>query len=578
MVIPACCFPLLLSIGLSPAQATTPVIHAEDNPSKALGKVMVETGLAPDQLRAVTVAEYMTGHHAQLVGAGEVASCAGAPTGMAEVNAALEEANGALAYMEHDRAQAALKRGKAALGCLTEPIAPDLAARLHYLSGLAAYESGDKATAWSEYFRAHIYDANLAWDEQFAPASEPIFDLAGSEVRKSERVTLELLPPFPRGSMKVDGHDLVGPGQQLELHPGEHILQILGEPTTTLTVTLDAHTKPLLVVPEAMPADAATWAARAELRPTFSKLLTMVEKDGQELYVTALDGLWKTTVGSEEWTELVTPSQVAHLMVTGIPAGSQLTITPADGGTPSRASAAWDQGELDERVGLPIQAEHRFENLANGPYVWRLEHPLLGSLDDVVVVAPGETTTLALDWPSAPGFDPLRGAYAQHLEQLRGATQADRARKVGRTGLAASGALFAGTAALAIRGLFAQADVSSLDKQYQDALARGDATAGAEYWEQREDANRVAQRTWIGAGSLGVATGVGVAFGFGQLGRAKKHQTEIPSWDPQQLELALPVAAPAAQPPDEPQAEPPVATPEEAPAGEPEPASSTETE
>ena len=539
---------LLLARLATPALGATPVIHADENPSKALGKVMVETGLAPDSLRAVTVAELVEGHRAKLVGAGRVVPCSSTPTGMAAVNGSLEQARGAMAYMEHDKARAAIAKAQGALGCLGEPLAADVVARLHYYSGLVAYETGDKATAWSEYFRAHVFDPDLPWDEQLSPKSKPIFDLASSEARKSELVDLRLLPPFPQGTLLVDGHPVGGAGEQVDLHPGEHIVQVLGQAVTTYILTLDASTSPLLVVPEAMPDDAATWAARAELRPTFSKLLSMVEKEGQDVYVTALDGLWKTTVGSDAWEELVTPSRVSHLLITGLPAGGEFTFVPADGGTVGRVTVPWDEGELDEAIGLPILAEHRFEGLSNGPYTYRLDHPLLGSVEDLVVVNPGETTTLALDWAATPGAAQLGAAYQAHKDLLRSSVAAQRSRKVGRGGLLASALLGAGTVGLAARGLFAQADVSGADKQYQDALGRADATAAAEYYTQRAEAQKTARTAWIGAGSLGAATGVTVAFSFGQLKRAKKSRAEIPSWDPQSLSLAPPEPEAPAQP------------------------------
>jgi hypothetical protein len=412
----------------TPAQGATPVIHSDENPSKALGKVMVETGLSPDSLRAVTVAELVSGHRAKIVGAGRVSPCTGAPTSMAGVNGSLEEARGAMAYMEFDKARTAIDKAKGALGCLDEPLAADVVAQLHYFSGLVAYETGDKASAWSEYFRAHVFEPNLSWDDELSPKSRPIFDLASSEARKSELVDLRLLPPFPQSTLMVDGHPMDGAGGRVDLHPGEHIVQVIGDTVTTYTVSLDASTNPLLVVPEAMPADAATWAARAELRPTFSKLLTMVEKEGQDVYVTALDGLWKTTVGTEVWEELVTPSQVCHLLVTGLPAGGEFTFVPADGGTVGRTTIAWDEGELDDTIGLPIVAERKFENLGNGPYTYRYDHPLLGSIEDLVVVSAGQTTTFALDWAATPGATQLAAAYQAHKDLLRSSVAAQRSR------------------------------------------------------------------------------------------------------------------------------------------------------
>jgi hypothetical protein len=548
----------LWSVGV--AHAAIPVLHGEEKGSVATGQVMVSTGLEASELEAVSTAALVEGSQPAIVGQGRVSPCAAPSSSMGAVAELVSHASSSLAYMETDKALEALEHGAAALGCLSEPLATDVAARLFYLQGLAAYQVGDRSAAWAGFYRAHVFEPQLAWDENFSPDGKPIFDLAASQLRKADRVELSLLPPFAKQDLLIDGHPVAGDGSSVQLVPGAHIVQILGEPTLSLEVQLEQGGGALLVVPQAMPADMASWAARAKLRASLSLVLSLQYKQGQEVYITALDGVWKTVVGSESFEEIVAPRKDNPVDLQQVPAGSVVTWVAAEGGTVGRARVPWEAGEPEASLGLGLEPAVRLEGLQDGPYRYSVDHPLLGLVEDVFVVQEGQQQVVAFDWQGAPGAAWLQERYAAHLEAERAAIAAQRARKVGRGTAVAGGVLGATALGFATRGLLSQLNVNDLHDQMDAASLIGDADAHASLAADRDSALGAARVSWAVAGAglgLGVISG---SISFGQLRRAGQHSGELPVWAPRELDVE---PAPGVEPLEEPSP-----SEEEAPVGE----------
>jgi hypothetical protein len=552
----------LWSVGV--AQAAIPVLHGEEKGIVATGQVMVSTGLEASELEAVSVAELVAGSRPSIVGQGRVSPCAATPTTMGAVAELVSGASSSLAYMETDKALEALEQGAEALGCLNEPLTTDVVARLFYLQGLAAYQVGDRSAAWSGFYRAHVFEPQLAWDENFSPDGKPIFDLAASQLRKAERVELSLLPPFAKQDLLIDGQPVEGDGSTVQLVPGAHIVQILGEETLTLEIQLEQGGEALLVVPGAMPADLASWAARAKLRASLALILSLEYKQGQEVYITALDGVWKTVVGSEGFEEIVAPRQDNPLDLQQVPAGSVVTWVAAEGGTVGRARVSWEAGELEHSLGLGLEPAVRLEGLQDGPYSYTVDHPLLGVVEDVFVVQAGKQQAVAFDWQGAPGAAWLQERYAAHLEAERTAIAAQRARKVGRGTALVGGVLGATAIGFATRGLLSQLNVNDLHDQMDAASLIGDAETHASLAADRDKALGASRVSW---GVAGAGLGLGLVSGsisFGQLRKAGQHSGEMPVWEPRELSVEPEV--------EEEPVEEPSPSEEEAPAGAEEPA------
>ncbi len=531
---------ILALLGGRHALAATPVLYDGLDPNVAKGLVMVETRTPAEELEALTVGELMHGQAPSLVGAGRVTACVGEAHSMAEIAKFVEQARGAVDYMEYGTARASLDAAKEALGCLGEPLTADVVAQLYFLSGYLAFEMGDKASAWSDYHRALGFDPNLEWNAQYAPESQCIFERARAESDEAERVTLAVLPPLHQGSIAVDGHSLGGDGGQVALVPGEHIVQIAGEPILTLRVQLESATNPVLVLPGYTPHDAASWAAREELRPTLSGLLASVLDQGRVVYAAADTGLWTTRVGSDVWEELLAPEHLGHMTMRGLPEGSQLFYTPVRGGTTGLTSLPWGEGELDEATGLTIAPDVHIVNLRRGEYSTTLHHPLLGDTGGSFTVVGSETTRLQFDWSEAPGLPELTKAWEHHLVLQRRAADSDRARKISRWSIAGSGALGVGTVGMLIGISSEQAVLSAAEWNYDRAVSHDELEDAAEFDAHRQDARSTVVKYWIGSGALMLAADVTLVVGLLQRKKARSLAVEVPAWEPEHLQLDLP--------------------------------------
>jgi len=327
---------------------------------------------------------------------------------------------------------------------------------------------------------------------------------------------------------------------------GEHLLQVLGEPVLTLSVELKPATTPVLAIPEAIPLDAPTWAASEQMRESLSLLLSITQKLGQHIYLTALEGVWSTEVGSPEWQELVAPAMQNAVTFGQVPAGSLVTYAPADGGTAGHLRVPWEEGELNDSLGILIAPEIKAQGLREGPYTYRVDHPLLGQLEGVFVLHEGGAGQRDRGLGGRPGLAALEGAYASYLSQLQQAERAERSRRLGRVGAVITGGLAAGAVDLGVKALITDANKDALDAQYQAATETGDTQAANGYWVEREQARSATRRAWFGAGALGGGAVVGLGFNLGKAKRGRAFQGAAPSWDPQHLELEIP--APAEEP------------------------------
>ena len=176
--------------------AAAPLLHAADEPpEEALARA---AGLLDGPAEPAVIASFTAGRPPSLTGVGELGVCAAAPRDAAAIEALVADAEGALAYVEDDRALSLLGQAASALTCLSEPLAPPLAARIYYLRGVALVSLGDRPGAWGALQQAVVFDPDLVWDEDFPPDGEPTLAAARAELAHAAPARLTLVAGGPR--------------------------------------------------------------------------------------------------------------------------------------------------------------------------------------------------------------------------------------------------------------------------------------------------------------------------------------------------------------------------------------------
>jgi len=554
---------------LGTAQAAEPVLYLGDNPNVAVAQVILATGKGAHEFAPVSVPQLLKDHEPSLLGMGTVETCMEAPTAMSDVSAPIDRAEKAIAYLDSEAGLSDLGAAAEKIACLGEPLVPEVAARLHVLRGVLFHFKGDKPAAWEEYSQAFGFDSEVQWDPNFPPESQKIFELASGEAASSERVTLTVVPGLSDGTLLVDGRPIPGTGRSLDVQPGPHIVQVLSEPVLTLKVTVEPGSPTTLIIPGAVPSDAAAWAADPELQPGLATLTEAFWERDWTYYVVALGGVWKAKVGSGEFEVLTNADERRPMVLTNVPAGSSVIFGLKDGGTKNRVEVPWDEGEIEGSVGLRIASSLSLDAAAPGDYEYTVQHRLLGDFSGEFTVSDGVSGIEEMDWTRAENHARVREAWSSHQEAIglyeKAGSYRTRAR-MGQGVAAAGGAIAAYGLA---RYLVQNGQFSTLDDEVKTLVATGDPDGLASSTAADRDAAR--DSAGVGLAVLGLGAGVSVSgLGFAQLNsmKGRKGGPEVAPWDPETLTLAEPeVEAPAEEAPAE-EAPAEEAPAEEAPAEE----------
>jgi len=286
-------FALLLT-----ASAAEIVFYDTGEAADAKARVSVAASRPFSSLQALTLAELAQGRPPALIGPGAVTACSAAAVDGGTIDAAIQRAESSIDYLEYAAAWNALNEAAAQLGCLSAPLAPGPAARLHFLSGVVANALDDKPSAWTAFRQARIFQPDITWDENFPPDARPMFDAAGVELASTPLVALSLAPQ--PGEFWIDGRALPPDAPLPPLLPGAHVIQF-GKDPTTLTVTLEPDADVTLVLPALIPPDGVSWSADPDLRPALAAAVTALLPRDAVAFFALTDAVWRLDGG--EWTE-----------------------------------------------------------------------------------------------------------------------------------------------------------------------------------------------------------------------------------------------------------------------------------
>jgi hypothetical protein len=469
--------------------------------------------------------------------------------------------------MDYDSGLADLTKAEATLACLGEALDPHTVARMHFLRGVLFYFKGDKPSTWNEYYQAFGYEPALEWDENFPPGSKNIFKLAKGEAETSERVALSLVPAVSDGSLLVDGRAIPGEGRTVGVLTGSHLVQVLGKQVLTLKIEVEEGAPTTLVIPEAVPLDAPSWAADTNRQLALSELTESLWTRGWNYYVVAVGGVWRSTVGETDFEVLTAPSDQNSMSLTGVPAGSLVLYTPQGGGTKGRIELPWEEGEMEATLGIRLAPEIALGTLPAGVYNLTVKHRLLGDMTDEFTVVAGSSGQAAVDWKDASNHQALVDAWSGHQQAEHDFEMGGVFRSRAKMGLGLVGVGVAAAGFGSYKYLGGSSWALALEEEMGDASAIGDVEKMENIHVNQGEA-RFDQRlgvTLVGSGG-GLALG-GMGFSWMNKKKAGASGGAVGEWNPQELELAAPEP--------EPEPEPDPATETEA---EPETEPETETE
>ena len=532
------------------AYAADPVLYVGDNANVAIAQVVMATGRGAHEFAPVSVEQLIGGRGPTILGRGAVSTCGSEPTAMQGVQEAMARAEKAVTFMDYDSGLADLTQAQATLACLGEALDPHTVARMHFLRGVLFYFKGDKPSTWNEYYRAFGFEPALEWDENFPPGSKNIFKLAKGEAETSERVALSLVPAVSDGSLLVDGRAVPGEGRTVGVLTGFHLVQVLGDQVLTLTIQVEEGAPTTLVIPEAVPLDAPSWAADMSRQLALSELTESLWTRGWKYYVVAVGGVWSSTVGETGFEVLTAPSDQNSMTLTGVPAGSLVLYTPKGGGTKGRIEVPWEEGEMEATLGIRLAPEMALGTLPAGIYNLTVKHRLLGDMTDEFTVVVGSSGRAVVDWQGASKHQALVEAWSGHQRAEHDFEMGGVFRSRAKMGL---GLVGVGLAAAGF-GTYKYLDGSSwaqvLDGEWEDAKYSGDVVEMGTIHANQEEA-RVEQLlglTLVSSGG-GLALG-GMGFSWMNKNKAGASGGAVDDWNPQEMELATPEPEPEAVEPE----------------------------
>lgn len=166
-------------------------------------------------------------------------TCAAQPLGRDELLRQLADIEQLVLALEYGDALSRLNALETRLCAAIDPLPSDALARIPYLLGIIHFYQTD-ANACREYFRRAVERRpDMAWDGDFPPDPQELFQGALSDAIQLPRTTLMLLPGDTPPGLRVDGIEIGPDRDELVVIGPRHFLQATGANGDVATVVLD---------------------------------------------------------------------------------------------------------------------------------------------------------------------------------------------------------------------------------------------------------------------------------------------------------------------------------------------------
>lgn len=128
---------------------------------------------------------------------------AACPSSAASLQSALDSAQLAFSMMDSGAFQTATGEAESEASCLSDPVSPTVAARLHRVLGLRAFVAGDEAAARTAFAAARAIEPDYLFPASLVPADHPVRALYSQSLNASAATTE--LPSPATGHLQFDG-------------------------------------------------------------------------------------------------------------------------------------------------------------------------------------------------------------------------------------------------------------------------------------------------------------------------------------------------------------------------------------
>jgi hypothetical protein len=271
-----------------------PVVYDGGDAVAIVASVAERSGMATTDLVATSLAD-LIGGDALILGDGELRPCAHGPATAAEVDATVAEAEAAFAARAREKALDGLEIAVAQLGCLTEVVAPQVAARGFMVRAALLAEQGDEDGAREEVRTALSLDPDAAWPGGGTLDGEALLSAERAEPRGAN---LSLVPAADGDGTWIDGRPVERGTTTLSLAAGLHLAQHDGKGGLRSAWVLVGGDATLLL-PDGFPRPLLEGLADPDTRPQVEALVVALLPGVTTAYVSAGDGLWLVTVDEE---------------------------------------------------------------------------------------------------------------------------------------------------------------------------------------------------------------------------------------------------------------------------------------
>lgn len=270
-----------------------PLLHDAADPEAARRDAAARADVDPSTLRPITPAELFAAP-LTVVGA-TVTPCTGAPAKLSDLVDAAEASAG---YLEAGELDLVAARLEAALACLTEPMDPAKVARVYLLQGHVHNQLGNVDRAAVAWRKALVFHPGLLWDPDLPPAGIQPFERV--RVQNGVGGALIRLIPDVGGRVTLDGRPFTPGAQKLAVVPGKHVLQLAGDPVTSVLIDIAPGADVSVIVGAALDGTLLGWPAHKELWPDLDTVTSAAFSPGTTVYVRDDARLYRGQAGAWE--------------------------------------------------------------------------------------------------------------------------------------------------------------------------------------------------------------------------------------------------------------------------------------
>lgn len=125
------------------------------------------------------------------------------PVGVDDLSRQMDQADAALKQLDTGKLDEISAGFDALIECLTDPISPEVAARLHRQQGLFAMAKNDRPLAEAAFAASRTIQSYYEFPEALVPADSPIREAFGA--LSVDSVSRFEIPPVKEGSIRLDG-------------------------------------------------------------------------------------------------------------------------------------------------------------------------------------------------------------------------------------------------------------------------------------------------------------------------------------------------------------------------------------